>query len=302
VDMAIARLADRQHGVVSLTQLSALALTKSAVSKRTRAGRLHRVHRGVYAVGRPRLMRKGRWMAAVLACGPGARLSYRDAAFLWDLRADNRATIDVSVPRPSARPKLGIEVHTSVSLTAADVTEHDGVPCTTVARTLLDLAEVVDRRGLERAISEAERLRLFDLRAVEDVLSRANGRHSAAVLRAVLADLEEPALTANELEERFYAICKAAGVPRPQVNVWLVIDDGAAVKADFLWRTRRLVVETDGFGAHGTREAFERDRLRDQRLRLAGYDSVRFTRRQVVREPSRVETTLSALYARAGAR
>jgi predicted transcriptional regulator of viral defense system len=146
-DVTLARLAARQHGVVSLTQLQALGLSADAVRKRAASGRLHRVHRGVYAVGQPRLTRHGRWMAAVLACSPDARLSHRDAAFLWDLRADNRASIDVSVPRPSARPKRGIEVHTSISLTAADVTEHHGIPSTTVARTLLDLAEVLDRRG-----------------------------------------------------------------------------------------------------------------------------------------------------------
>jgi predicted transcriptional regulator of viral defense system len=297
-DVALARLAERQHGVVSLTQLKALGLTADAARKRVATGRLHRVHRGVYAIGHPRLTRHGRWMAAVLACGAGARLSHRDAAFLWDLRADNRAAIDVSVPRPSARPKRGIEVHMSVSLTPADVTEHDGIPCTTVARTLLDLADVVDRRGVERAASEAERLRLFDLHAVEAVLARANGRRGAGVLRAVLADLDEPALTANELEERFLAIARASGLPRPEVNVWLVIDDGPPIKADFLWRARRLVVETDGFGAHGTRAAFESDRLRDQRLRLAGYDTVRFTRRQLVRDPERVRVTVETLHAR----
>jgi Protein of unknown function (DUF559) len=303
-DVAIAVLADRQHGVVSLSQLRTFGLTSDAVRKRKATGRLHPVHRTVYAVGRRRLTGRGIWMAAVLACGDHAVLSHRSAAALWDLRADNRARTDVTLPGKSARSRPGIGVHRSTPLRDADVTTHDGIPCTSVARTLLDLAEVIDRRGLERAIEQAEVLRIFDLRAVEDVLGRADGRRGggrrgAKRLRAVLADLGEPALTASALEERFLAICRGAGLPAPEVNVWLDIDDEPAIKADFLWRRARLVVETDGWGAHGTRQAFERDRRRDQRLRLAGFEPVRFTRRQIVREPARVGAMATALHARA---
>jgi hypothetical protein len=184
-------------------------------------------------------------------------------------------------------------------LSDADVTTHDGIPCTTVARALLDLAEVVDHRGVERAIEQAEVLRIFDLRAVEDLLARATGRWGAGRLRGVLKELAEPALTVNDLEERFLAICRAASLPRPEVNVWLDIDDEPPIKADFLWRRVRLVVETDGWSAHGTRQAFERDRRRDQRLRLAGFEPVRFTRRQIVRGPERVGAMAAALYATA---
>jgi Protein of unknown function (DUF559)/Transcriptional regulator, AbiEi antitoxin len=303
-DAAIARLADRQHGVVSLPQLKAFGVTSDAVRKRTATGRLHRVHRTVYAVGRRRLTGRGIWMAAVLACGDDAVLSHRSAAALWDLRADNRATTDVTLPSKSARSRPGIDVHRSTPLRDNDVTTHDGIPCTSVARTLLDVAEVVDRRGLERAIEQAEVLRVFDLRAVEDVLGRADGRRGggrrgAKLLRAALADLGEPALTASDLEERFLAICRDAGLPAPEVNAWLDLDDEPAIKADFLWRRERLVVETDGWGAHGTRQAFERDRRRDQRLRLAGFEPVRFTRRQIVRGPERVGAMTAALHARA---
>jgi predicted transcriptional regulator of viral defense system len=298
-DRAIAQLADRQHGVVSLAQLTAFGLTPSAVRKRARAGRLHPVHRTVFAVGRRRLTLPGVWMAAVLACGDEAVLSHRSAAALWGLRADNRATTDVSVPTRAARSRAGIDVHRSTTLCDDDVTTHDGIPCTTVARTLLDLAEVVDHRGVERAIEQAEVLRIFDLRAVEDVLARASGRWGAARLRGVLKELAEPALTVNDLEERFLAICVTASLPRPEVNVWLDIDDEPPVKADFLWRRARLVVETDGWGTHGTRQAFERDRRRDQRLRLARFEPVRFTRRQIVRGPERVGAMAAALHARA---
>jgi Protein of unknown function (DUF559)/Transcriptional regulator, AbiEi antitoxin len=294
--MAIARLAERQHGLVSLPQLQFVGLTKSAVAKRARDGRLTRIHRGVYAVGHARLTKRGHWMAAVLAYGPHAKLSHRSASALQGIRPDNSPKIDVTVPSRSARPRPRINVHASTTLAEADVTTVDGIPCTALPRTLLDLAEVVPRRALERAIDQAEVLRIFDLRAVEEVLSRANGRWGAALLTRVLAEYAGPTLTDRELEERFFALCREAGLPRPAVNVWITLDGGVAYKADFLWRAERLIVETDGWGSHGTRRAFEEDRRRDRRLRLAGWTVVRFTWRDVEREPAEVIETLAGLW------
>jgi predicted transcriptional regulator of viral defense system len=288
--------------VVSLAQLQSLGLTRSGVAKRAQAGRLTRIHRGVYAVGHGRLTLHGRWMAAVLAYGPKAVLSHRSAAGLWGIRRDTRAKTDISLPSRSARPRPGIDVHASTTLTAADITAVHGIPCTSVARTLLDLADVVDRRRLERAVDQAEVLRIFDLRAVEEVLSRAAGRRGAAVLRWVLAEYDGPALTDRELEERFFQICRAAGLPKPEVNSWILLE-GGAVKADFLWRAERLVVETDGWASHGTRRAFENDRRRDRRLRLADWEVVRFTWRDVERDPDEVTDVLARLHAlRSGSR
>jgi very-short-patch-repair endonuclease len=285
--------------VVALSQLRALGLSKSGVAERAKAGRLHRIHRGVYAVGHPRLTKPGRWMAAVLACGPRAVLSHRSAAGLWGLRPDNRPNTDVSLPLPSARPRAGLDVHATTTLRPEDTTSRDGIPCTTVARTLLDLADVVPPRTVERAVEQAEMLRLFDMRAVEEILTHANGRRGAAVLRNVLADLnDDPGLTANDLEDRFLELCRAAGLPRPKVNQWLELDDGPPIRADFLWRRERLIVETDGWDSHGTRQGFERDRLRDQRAQLAGWRVLRFTRRQVLREPDGAMATTGALLAR----
>lgn len=301
-DLAIRRLAERQHGVVSLPQLKRLGLGTDAVGKRVAAGRLTRIHRGVYAVGHGRLTKRGHWMAAVLAYGPQAALSHRSAAALRGIRPDNRPTSDVTLSSPSARPRPGIGVHRSTTLEPVDVTEVDGIPCTTLARTLLDLAEVIDRQGLERAVGQADVLRIFDLRAVEDVLSRADGRRGAGVLRDVLAQYEGPTLTDRELEERFFALCREAGVPSPAVNVWITLDDGIAYKADFLWRAARLIVETDGWGAHGTRQAFENDRRRDRRLSVAGWTVVRFTWRDVEREPEEVTETLGTLWEARNAR
>jgi very-short-patch-repair endonuclease len=237
-------------------------------------------------------------MAAVLACGPPAALSHRSGAGLLGIRRDNRARTDVSLPSPSARRRPGIDVHASTTLRAADITTVDRIRCTTVARTLVDLGDVVDRRAVERAVDRAEVLQLFDLRAVEEALERAGPRRGAGTLRAVLANLEEPTLTREELEERFLALCRSAALPSPSVNAWITLDDGVVYQADFLWRMEKLIVETDGRGVHTTARAFEHDRLRDQRLTLAGFTVVRFTWRQVSSEPRRVATALASLLAR----
>jgi len=298
-DRAIGEVAARQHGVITLGQLQLAGLTASGVRDRVKAGRLHRIHRGVYAVGHDRLTGYGRTMAAVLAYGPRAVASHRTAGGLQGLRADNSARTDVSLPLQSARSRAGIHAHASPTLRPQDVTKRHGIPCTTVARTLLDLADVVPRRQLERALEQAEIMRVFDLGEINDVLGHANGRRGAGILREVLADLgEEPGVTANELEDRLLELCRAAGLPRPAVNRWIEIDDGPPIKADFVWTAERLIVETDGWGSHGTRHGFERDRRRDQRARLAGWETVRFTRRQVLRDPDWVIATTGALLAR----
>ncbi len=292
--IALARLARRQHGVVSLAQLRALDLTPSGVRSRAGRGHLHRIHRGVYAVGPARLMREGFWMAAVLAYGIGAALSHRSAGGHWAVRPDNRPVTDISVPRRHVRSRLGVDAHAQPSLTAADVTTHDGIPCTTVARTLLDLAATVDRRGTERAIGRADAQGLFDLREMEEALARANGHRGVGVVRSLLETWSEHGLTDSEIEERFLRACDQGGLSRPFANRWLVLAD-RQVKADFLWPAERLVVETDGRRAHSTRQAFEGDRRRDQSLMLAGYRVVRFTWRQVADEPEAVAATVRAL-------
>jgi hypothetical protein len=284
--------------VVTLQQLQSLGLGKGAVAKRAKDGRLHRIHRGVYAVGRPYLTQHGHWMAAVLACGPRAVLSHRSAAALHGIRPDNRPKTDVSVPAASARSRPTIDVHASLTLEAKDITTVDAIVCTTVARTLVDLGDVVSRRAIECAVDQAEVLRVFDGRAVHEALARAGRRKGTGTLRAVLQGYEEPTLTEKELEERFLALCRTAAFPSPAVNAWITLDDGVAYKIDFLWRAECLAVETDSRGFHTHRAAFEHDRLRDQRLTLAGFTVVRFTWRQIVDQPSRVARALKVLLAR----
>jgi very-short-patch-repair endonuclease len=283
--------------VVAVGQLRSLGLGGRAVRHRAASGRLHRIHRGVYAVGHRILSERGRWMAAVLGCGPEAVLSHRSAAALWGLRPDAGQCIDVSVPRTSARERTGIRVHATKTLRPADLGVRDGIPCTSVARTLLDLADLLDRRGVDRAVEQAEMLRLFDARGVDEVLAGAAGRRGARVLHQVIVEATERGIAASELEENFLALCRHAALPQPEVNAWLLLDEGA-IKVDFLWRAEQLVVETDGRASHGTRRAFERDRRRDQRLLVAGFKVVRFTWRQVAREHNAVAATVGALLGR----
>ena len=297
LDVRIAKLAEQQHGVVSLAQLQFAGLTASAVRNRVAAGRLTRIHRAVYAVGHARLTGHGRSMAAVLAYRPGALASHRTAAGLHGLRQDSRPRIDVTVPSASARSRPGIDVHRTTTLEPTDSTTVDGIPCTSVARTLVDLADVIDRRGVERAVDQAEVLQIFDLRAVDDVLARAVGRRGASVLRGVLDAYAGPTLTKQELEERFLELCRSASFPSPAVNEWIVLDVETAYQVDFLWREQCLIVETDGWATHGTRQAFENDRRRDRRLRLAEYEVERFTWRDVVERPAEVTATVRRLLA-----
>ena len=285
--------------MITLHQLKSTGLSASGVRDRVQAGRLIRLHRGVYAVGHAPLTGDGRTLAAVLAYGPRAAASHRTAAGLGGLRADNSPRTEISLPCQSARSRRGITAHAAPSLRSCDVTNCHGIPCTSVARTLLDLADVVSRRQLERAVEQAEVVRVFDLTALWEVLAQANGRRGAAVLGAVLAELtDEPGLTASELEEAFLALCRGAGLPTPAINEWVYVDDGPPLKADFLWREQRLIVEVDGWAAHGSRNRFESDRRRDQRARRAGLDTLRFTRRQVVRDPGWVAATAVAMLAR----
>ena len=295
LDLRIAELAALQHGVVALLQLVAIGLSARAVHRRVAAGRLHRVHEGVYAVGHPRLTRKGRYMAAVLACGERSALSHRSAADLRSLRHSSYELVDVISPRRPGRRRDGIQAHTSSTLLTRDIDEVDGIRCTSVARTLLDLAAVLPRRAVERAFDEAEVLQILDARTIEDVLARAGKHRGAGVLRAVLADhAVGTTRTRNDLEEAFLAICDTAGVPRPEVNARIGLEP-TGYDADFLWRAERLIAEVDGGASHGTSRAFVNDRVRDQRLTLAGFQVVRFPWQQVFDEPETVGATVRTL-------
>jgi very-short-patch-repair endonuclease len=291
IDGEIARLATRQHGVVTRRQLEALGLTRSAVGRRAVGGRLHRVHRGVYAAGHPVLTRYGRWMAAVLAAGPGAALSHASAAALWEIRASSAMRTDVSVPRASGRAKRAhLRIHRTSALKSDEVTTHHGIPVTTPARTLLDLASSLPRRAVERALDQAEILELFDLRQLTSVIDAHRGERGAGALAAALGDHHAgTTVTRSALEEAFLALCAAHALQRPQTNVRV-----CGLEVDFLFPAQRLVVEADSWRFHQTRRAFERDRQRDAILARAGYRTLRFTHRQMAQRPSEVAATIGA--------
>ena len=298
VDAALAALASAQHLVFELGQLRDLGLTTSTIYRRVASARLHRVYHGVYSLIPSQLLtRDGRFMAAVLACGPGAVLSHRSAAALLELRRTDRARIDVTVPVRSHREHPGIEVHRSTTLEPSDTTRVNGIPCTTVARTLLDLAEGVDRRGLERACDQAEVMEVFDLRALQDQLVRNPTRRGARLLRSVLVEhYIGSTITWSELEERFLGRIREAGAPRPELNQWIVLPDGGPpIRGDFVWRAQRAIVETDGYRTHGTRQAFEDDRRKDQRLTIARWRGIRVTRRQLEYRLDQTVATVLAL-------
>lgn len=292
-----ASLAAAQHGVFHVTQV---ALSPRAVQKRAQAGLLHRQHAGVYSiVPRHLLKREGLWMAAVLACGPGAVLSHRSAAALLELRDWGGTKIDVTVPRRSRRKHAGIKVHCSTTLTDADVTVVNNIPCTTVHRTLFDLAEVVTQRQLERSFDQAEISERLDLNAINDQLKRNPTRPGAKAVRNVLTTHyigRTP--TWSENEEALLAITRQLGIPDPDTNQFIVLDDGGpAIRVDFVWRDQRVIVEADSKKWHTSRQRFEQDRVRDQRLMAAGWRVIRTTWRQMTQRPHELRPLLLKLLA-----
>jgi very-short-patch-repair endonuclease len=266
-DTNLAELATRQHGVVSRADLLGLGVGEHAIDRLVRAGRLHRLYRGVYAVGHNALTLHGRWMAAVLACGLNAALSHTTATAALDLRRAGE-TIHVTVPGRGGRqaPK-GIKLHRSPTLTPAEITTVRGIRVTRPARTIIDVARLVSRDELARIVEEADRRGLVDFRELE--AARSPSLH--AVLRAYA-----PAPTRSALERRFLKLCRDHGIERPEVNA--VIE---GMEVDFVWRDRKLIVEVDGYEFHRSRGAFERDRERDVELAMRGWTTRRFTWRQV---------------------
>jgi very-short-patch-repair endonuclease len=292
----LAILAARQYGLVTGRQLADLGLATSAVTARGRAGRLHRVHRGVYAVGHPLLSRRGAWLAAVLAIAPDAMLSHRAAAALWDLMAPRPGRIDVTAPDRNGRERRSaIVVHRS-RIPDPDRTVQDRIPVTSVARTLLDLAAILDRAALERAYARAERLQILDTRALAGLIERANGRRGLRALAALISsDTSAATRAASDLEHALLDLVREHGLPTPEVNAFV-----AGYEVDAYWPQARLVVEADGYEFHSDRSAFERDHAKLGRLLLAGYRVLPVTYRQVTREGAWVAGAIARLLTQGG--
>ncbi len=296
-DASIAALAQRQHGVVTVVQLRALGVDRAAVTYRARAGRLHRLHRGVYAVGHARLSREGQFLAAVLAAGPGAVLSHRSAAALWGLIPHVAGPIDVTVDR-GQRARPGILVHASNHL-GRERTRHEGVPVTNPGRTLLDLAATrIDDRTLRRAVREALVKRRVDEHGLRTQLERAQGRRGAGRIAAIIELGAVP--TRSELEDRTLQALEEHGLPRPLVNAPVRIGS-RTFEVDFLFADRRLVIEADGARFHDTPISRRDDAERQAMLEAAGYRLVRVTWNQVTRETAQTIRRVRSAYAAQGA-
>jgi len=262
-DAEIAKIAASQHGVVTIAQLRAAGISSDAAEHQARAGRLHRVHRGVYAVGHRGLGSEGRWLAAVLACGEGAVLSHESAAGLWELLPPLLAPVHVTIPTDAGRSRRpGIRVHRSPHLPQDATTRQHGIAVTTPARTLADLRSTVPAAAFRQALREAA-YRNLDLGEIA---------HDG---------------TRSDPERAFLRLCRRHRLPRPDLNVRI-----GRFTVDFLWREQRLVVETDAWSSHRGAQAFEDDHERDLELGSLGYRVLRFTRKQVEGRPEAVAASV----------
>ena len=276
-------LAARQHGVVTTAQLASAGLTPDAIAHCVKRGRLTRLHRGVHRVG-PLTDTLTSPMAAVLACGLTAALSHQSAATHHGARAALPGPIDVTA-EGKPRNREGIRAHRTV-LAPDERTTRRGIPVTTPARTILDLAGVLALDDLERTVSELVAQRLVAAKDVVEQMARHPRRRGVAALRALLA---EPLMTRSEAEREFRALIEQAGLPRPRVNAKI-----GSYEVDFFWREAQLVVEVDGFAFHGSRTAFERDRRKQAELVARGLRVSRVTWRQLADEPLAVVARVAA--------
>ena len=289
---AVETLAGEQHWLVARRQLLGLGLSGRAVEHRLATGYLRPVHAGVYLVGRPQLDQPGRWHAAVLAYGPSAVLSHRSAAALWGVIDRDGILVDVTVPGGGSRRQQGIWVRRTRVLAVDDVARRDGIPVTTVARTLVDLSGLLGKTALKHAVEQADRLHLLDVSATYAALERVRGRRNLRKLRRILARYAGAPPVRSEQERFFLELAERAGLPAPLVNTRV-----AGIEVDIFWPQWRLVVELDGRGYHFAPDSFEHDRTRDARLQKAGCRVLRVTYRRLHRRSSSVIADIRALAA-----
>lgn len=290
-----AELAARQHGVISREQLRRCGLSDRQITRATALSRLHAVHRGVFAVGHDRLSASGRRAAAALTCGTDAALGYRTAAAHWNLRATSGPTIEIVVPRSSRPRHRNVRVHCHPQLLPDEVTVHDGIRVTTVARTLLDLAAVLPPSGLRRSVGQADVLRIFDRHAVVRLLVRHPRHRGRRALEDVLRTWEEPDRVRSPQEEAFPQLCARFGFPRPAINAVVL-----GMEVDAVFADHGIAVELDGYTFHSGAIQWEDDQEKRARLVAAGWTVLAYSWRQVQSDGGRfVRETLGAALARA---
>jgi hypothetical protein len=279
-DRGLAELAGAQDGVASLDQLRRIGLTQRTAEYRATQGRLHRVHRGVYAVGHLAIGQLGPLRAAALACGEGAVISHGTAAAFWGLRDPWPVLIDVTGGRQAGRRLDGIRCRRCRYPASEEILFHEEIPLTSPARTLVDSAGMLGTVSLRRMVERAAVLKLLDLVALDESLQGAKRRRGISALQMILEDWRTEDGSVPDLRSDFEALVLprllAMGLPRPACNETLEIE-GERLMVDFLWERQRVVVETDGAATHGTPVAFQRDRRRDQMLVAAGYRVARAT-------------------------
>ncbi len=287
---SVAALAARQYGIVSASDLAGLGYSRANVSSEVAKAHFHPLHRGVYAVGHANVTRHAHCLAAVLACGEGALLSHRSAAWLWGLTLRWQLPIEVTTPVPR-RVRTGIRPHSSQALEVADRSSSERIPVTAVPRTLLDFA-AVDPKFIGRALDRAERLGLLDMPAIEALLARSPGCRGSARLRKAVDIYRLPGFTRSGVERRFLALVRDAGLPRPATNFFI-----EGYELDAYWEAERFAVEIDTYEYHGGHAAFEEDRLRQENLKLAGIEMTRITGTRIARKPAAVAQRLRRLLA-----
>ena len=282
--------------MITRRQLLGIGVTPKEIDRGIATRRLHPVWRGIYAYGRPELSPAGRWLAAVLACGPAAVLSHGSAATLWELGAYERGSIEVSIPAESVRRRRGIRVHRRTKLDSDAVTSRNRIPVTSAVRTIVDLAPRLGAGSLETAVNEGANRDLFSPDELREAVNGFAGSPGVPRLRQIL-DRGTFRLTRSRLERRFLPIVRRAGLPVPETRAWL-----NGFEVDFYWESLGLVVETDSLRFHRTPAQQARDRVRDQAHTAAGLTTLRFTHAQVRYEPAYVCSTLVAVEARLRAR
>lgn len=290
----MAALARRQYGVVSRRQLLTLGMGEDAIQHRLTIGRLHLHRQGVYLVGHRVIPREGRWVAAVLASGPDAVLSHWSAAHLWMIRPNSRSVIDVTTPRKS-RSWKGIRRHHS-PLPVDEITVEEGIPVTTVPRTILDLAATEDSDTVENLLRESERRQLSDRLSLPDLIARYPGKRGTRKVQLALKRLEEDphGHKRSPLEERFAPFLRLHRLPLPRFNDWIFLG-AKRYQVDCHWPDLRQIVELDGWDGHSTRTAFREDRARDRRLTAAGYTITHITWNQLDDEAEEIASDLRSL-------
>jgi very-short-patch-repair endonuclease len=273
IEFVLREVGETQHGVAVRAQLLARGIAARAIDRMVRTGRLLVLWRGVYQIG-PLPARHGAEMAAALACGADGRISHVSAAALQGVLDPTRARLPVEVimPRHKRRRIAGLRIHRARDLRPDEVTTHEGIPITTPARTLLDIAGTLTAREVEQALAKALRMRLVTREGMREMVERHPSHRGAPVLRRLLDAEDGPSFTRSEGEEKLLEIIRSARLPRPELNV-----DVLGHEVDFLWRRARVVAEVDGYAFHSSARSFAADRQRDAELTAAGYRVLRFT-------------------------